>query len=117
MVGKYRAKREKVIFNINNKSKYIMKALLENKNVIVGQIKSVPKELEYISKLLDIIVENNTVVDTIFEDSYNFICDEYAKIIAKKFSRNIKEIVIIGFKKSDEKDTEIVEFCYFPSFL
>jgi hypothetical protein len=89
-----------------------MKAIFEKDDKIVGQIETVPKEIEYISKLLDIISKNDDMENPVFTDSYFFICNEYEKIIAEKFGKKHEEVFVAGFKRTDKKDTEIVVFCF-----
>ena len=84
-----------------------MYLIIQHKERTIGQIYNAPINLKHISNLLDELALFQQEPSETFVNSYNFLCNEYEKIIEKKLK--LKNVVVLGFKQSKDKGIEVVE--------
>lgn len=86
-----------------------MKVILE-RNGKSGTEMPIPKHLELISKLLDDYALNakKKELPSSFIESYSYLCDEVAKLIARKRNKKTDEVTILGFKNSPKNKKDVL---------
>lgn len=75
---------------------------------------TIPKHLELISELADIVaVHAKNVNSEIFLEAYEFLCEGCLKIVAKKLKINLDDIFVVAFKRG--KNCQIIEIDYYDN--